>query len=394
MSDSSGSDHYNQAELLNILRTGSLREQQDALTRLAAVGEADALDAVVEYLRSGPRELRSLAMDTLRVLANKYLPQDRYGLAEAIIPSLAVEEWSQRLIATHLLYVFPNELATDDLRDLLLEARDKAAAEKSTRFSAGRMVIERTLAESILALASCGRLAVLPEMLDMLEDEMIRAVAVRGLGIIGSETERDRMEELAEDADSNVRDSAQWALGLMDERQEMFLNPPQDMPDLPPERLNPVYWVHRQLHASQDELKQFLVVRVAIEHLLLDLFLSENRVPEECTLIMRRHSGDTPPDFRFNRSEVVGAWQYQWAGPGLAALEPETIPNLPIRPGFPLLRSPHILISVPDTLEEQGSGLVGFDCLYGPYLGRGWVYQITRKEGEWMFTLLRRTWSG
>jgi hypothetical protein len=397
--NSSIPDDRTQAELLNDLRYGSPQEQDDALARLAAVGEAEALDAVVRYLCEQPEGSRISALETLRVLANKFLPIDRYGLAESLLPFLSSDDWSQRLIATRLFNAYPSELATENLSVMVEDAWQKLRAEyeqKSRISSPARLVVERALAEGVVAMASCGRLSVLPRVLDYLDDRTLRPIATRALGVIGSETERARLEDLIEDEDFRVRDSAQWALGYMDERIEMLTNPPDQMPEPPPDRLLPIYWAHRQLHASTDPLLQFLIVRVAIEHLMLDAFLNEGRVPEECLITVRRYEGNTPPDFKLNRAEIVDMWQYRWHGPELSKLESKPsasqVPH-PQRSVLPPRRGAGITISYPAYLMFDGEGLVGFDCLFGPFFGRGWLYHVTQRDGEWAFSLVRRTWA-
>ncbi len=393
MSTHSGQDDRSQADLLNDLRYGTPQAQEEALARLAAVGEAEALDAVIEYLHEQPPGTCGAGLDALRVLAGKYVPFDRYGLAEVLIPFLTSEDWSQRLSAARLLGTYPNEMATDALRTLVEEARDHIAAE-SNRLSPSRMVAERTLAESIMALASCGRLMALPDILSLLDERTLRPLATRALGVIGSDTDRPRLEDLAEDDDFRVRDAAQWALGLMDERAEQFTRPPDQIPEPPPDRLTPLYWAHRLLEASDDDLLQFLVVRVAIEHLLLDNLLGEGRLPESCVIVARTYEGDSPPDFRGPVGEAAGVWRYTFQGPTIEPLEapPAGLPLLP-RPGLSAGRVARILISYPDSLPERGDGLVSFDCLFEPMNGRGWIYRIARHAGEYTFRQVRSTWS-
>lgn len=387
-----GSDDRTQDELLNDLRYGTPREQEAALARLAAIGEADALDAVIDYLREHAAEASRAGLDALRVLANKYLPEDRYSLAEALIPFLAAEDWEQRLIAVRLINTYPNELAIEPIRALIDEAREKIYAEQHVRLSPGRMLAERTLGEAIIALANSGRLLVLPDILEMLEDPSLRVVAARALGVIGSETERPRLEDLIEDDDPRVRDSAQWALALMDERMEQFLNPPPEFLEPPPDRLNPIYWAHRQLRASEDGLLQYLIVRIAIEHLILDTFVSEGRVPEQCLIIVRRYEGDTPPPYRFNDAPIIGIWEYRWQGPLLRQREGPLPPNQP-RFRYPGDSAATITISYPEALEVADEGLVSFDCRFEPFFGRGWIYRVAWREEGWTFSVLRRTWA-
>jgi len=394
MTNSPAPDGKTQADLLNDLRHGSLREQEQALQRLGAVGDAESLDAVIDYIRSQPDAPGEAALDALRVLASKFMPLDRYGMAEAAMPYLSADNWNHRLVATRLLGTHPSELATARLRELVTESIDKILAEQQSRFSAVKMLAERTLGESMLALASCGKLAALPDMLGYMDEPELRPLATRGLGMIGSETERPRLEDLTEDPDIRVRDSAQWALGLMDERIEALTNPPAQPAEPPPDRIHPVYWAHRNLIASDDSLLQFLIVRVAIEHLILDAFFSDGRVPEGCLVTVRRYSGDTPPEFRFNRAEIVGVWQYAFQGPELFETEkPTSALPVPPRPGLPNSRLPGITITYPMSLTETGDGLVSFDCVFGPMFGRGWLYQVNRQDGAWTFHLSRRLWA-
>jgi hypothetical protein len=323
------------------------------------------------------------------------MPVDRYSMAEALLPYLRVDDWAQRLVATRLLSTHPSELATGDLRHVVDEAIDRLTGDQNSRFSPARMVAERVLVESIMALANCGRLSALPNILDYMDDPNLRPIAVRALGLVGSETERDRLEDLVEDQDTRVRDGAQWALGLMDERIEQLTNPPDHIPEPPPDRLHPVYWAHRTLDAGDDDLLQFLIVRMAVEHLMLDPFLSEGRVPEECLITLRRFVGNTPPEWRANRAEIIGVWQYQFQGPELNKMDKPAQSGPPQlqRPGMPGSRGAGITISYPANIEEKGEGLVSFDCLFGPFFGRGWMYHVALRDGEWTFALVRRTWA-
>src|SRR5574341_160910 len=391
--DESGSDTRTQAELLRDLNYGPPHLLKATLERLAAIGEAEALDAITEYLHSQPVEARVEGLESLRILAQKYMPGDRYMLAEVLMPFLESDEWKYRLIAAQLLNAYPNELVFDSMRKLVSEARDKVEDERRRRFSPARMIAERTLGESVMALASCGGLRALPDIMDLMDDPTLRPIATRALGVIGSETERDHlMEDLIEDPDVHVREAAHWALNLMDERQEMFMRPPDQQPEPPPDRLSPLYWMHRELYASDDDLYQFLVVRVAIEHLMLDPFLSEHRIPETCRITVRRYEGDEPPDFRQNRAEITGLWQYHREGPALEILDASTP-----RPGLmgipPAQRGAHITISYPADLVHSGVGLVSFDCMFGPFLGRGWIYRVTQEHEGWTFALVQRTWA-
>jgi len=394
MQNQPGPDDRTQAELLDDLHYGALEEQQEALRRLTAVGEAEALDAVVDYLRVQPDATQGEGMNALRVLAAKYIPVDRYGLAEALIPFLSDDDWEGRLSAVRLLNAYPNELATEAVRDLVDDTRDQIIEEQRRRPSRRRMLIERTLGEAIMALANCGHLLVLPDIMEMLEDAPLRIVATRAVGVIGSETQRPLLEDLIEDGDPRVRDAAQWALGLMDERAEQFMTPPSEIPEPPPDRLHPIYWAHRQLVASPDDLVQFLVIRVALEHLLLDQHISEGRVPERCTITLRAYQGRTPPDPRANDADIVNVWEYRWEGPvlrrraNLKRFPPEDMPGAGDRP-----KGATITISYPEDLEFEEDGLVSFDCHFEPLSSQGWIYRIARRDDEWIFMRQRRTWT-
>jgi len=382
-----------QAELLRDLLEGGPEIQVRALARLAQIGDADALDGVIDYLTRQAGDVSGGSLKTLNVLAHKYTPASRYELAEVLLPVLGSENWQQRQIAVRLLNAHPSEMAIDALRELIADAREKLEVEQRRRFSPIRMNVERTLNEAILALANCGRLLALPDVLDLLEDPVLRIMATRALGMIGSDTERLRLEELAEDYDPRVRDSAQWSLGLMDERLEQFLNPPDEMPDPPPDRLHPLYWAHRQLVADDDSLNQFLVVRVAVEHIILDEFISEGRGLEECTVVLRSYAGDQPPDFRTGEGDLVGAWRYTWEGPALTRLAEVPPPPAIVGISGAQWHGPQIIIAMPETLLVTGNGLVSLDALFDPRYGHGGLYHITQDRGEWSFLLRRRTWA-
>lgn len=389
MTTAPGSDNRTQAELLHDLRYGSLGEQAQALERLAAVGEAEALDAVIDFLCDVPESAAEpAALEALRVLANKYLPLERYALAEAAIPYLSSPDWQERLTAVRIFNVYPNELATDAVRTLVDEAQEQVYLEREDGTASSRILAERTLGEAIMALANCGQLYVLPEILDLINDPALRVVAARALGVIGSETERDRLDELCEDYDPRMRDAAQWSLALMDERAEQFMNPPLDPPTPPPDRLNPVYWSHRQLEADDDELLQFLVVRVAIEHLMLDQLLSDGRMPERSTIIVRRYPGEEPPDSHQD-TEIVGTWEYSFQGPSLT----RRAPSQGRKPARSSVRGGSVItISYAEDMPFTDTGLVSFDCRFGPFNGQGWLYQIDWQPEGWSFHRMRRTW--
>lgn len=395
-------DTRSQDQLLDDLYDSHPMDRDRIMERLSAMGQADALDEIIHYVRENPDAVGKSGLNALRVLANKFTPSDRYSLAESLIPFLERRDWSQRLTAARLLNTHPNELATSPLRDLVTEAYDTLHQESQNRFSPRRLLAERLLNESVMALANCGRLSVLPEILDYAEEPFTRPIAARALGIIGDETEREYLEELAEDNDVRVRDSAQWALGLMDDRREMFMNPPMEIPEPPPERLHPIYWAHRQLDASDDDLLQFMVVRAALEHLLLDTYLGDGRVPEGCIIILREYEGETPPDYRIqdDNAEIVHAWRYSWEGPTLSLLEELPQKPFPPQPNFKMKRNerkagwkPSIVVTYPKGLQYSQRGIVGFDSLLEVHAGRGWLYYINHDGEEWQFSRLKQVWS-
>ncbi len=383
-----------QEELLHDLRYGSSEERENALSRLAAVGEAEALDAVIDFLQSSPQdESAKVGLDALRVLAHKYTPMERYGLTEALIPFLDDSDWQKRLVSVRLLNAYPNELAIEPIRMLVYEAREKIYREQHIASASSRILTERTLGEAIMALANGGRLLVLPDILEMMEEPALRVIATRSLGLIGSDTERPRLEDLIEDRDPRVRDAAQWALALMDERAEQFLNPPSEMPPPPPERLNPLYWAHRQLEASDDSLLQFLIVRIAIEHLILDRFLSDGSVPEWCTITVRGYQGDTPPHHRENNADIVGVWDYSFQGPRLRRRSGVSSSARVVRPNASSGRGAIITISYPKSLPVTGWGLVSYDCQFQPFHGQGMIFKVYEQDDGWTFVQRQSTWT-
>src|SRR5690606_6317849 len=111
MSTQPGPDDRTQAELLYFLWHGTPGEQERALVRLASVVETAALAAVLDYLGEEPEGGSVTGLDALRVLANKYMPLERYSLAAALIPYLASDDGGSRLSAVRLLNVYPKELA-------------------------------------------------------------------------------------------------------------------------------------------------------------------------------------------------------------------------------------------------------------------------------------------
>nr|MBN1228512.1 HEAT repeat domain-containing protein [Anaerolineae bacterium] len=392
MSTQPGPDDRTQGDLLHNLQFGTPIEQENALARLATVGEAEALDAVIAYLLEHPGDTTGL--HALRVLAHKYMPQDRYGLADALLPYLISNSWQHRLYAVRLLNTYPTELAVEGLRDLIYDALDSYEKERQKRSSSPeRILLERTLGETIMALANSGRLFVLPDILSLLDDPALRSVSTKALGIIGSETERLRLEDLIEDADPQVRDSAQWALHFMDERAQQFLNPPGEIPEPPPDRLSQLYWAHRKLAASPDDLIQFLITRVGIEHLILDRFVSEGQVPDLCTIVLRCYTGQTPPDHHSNQADLKGIWEYRWQGPHLQQrLDPRQAKHK-IRPPLPLGRGAIMTISFPEHIDITENGLVSYDCQFQPFFGHGLVYRVFWGNGGWSFVLHRKTWA-
>ena len=398
MAGLSSSDDRTQAELISDLQDGSPKDQKTALARLAEVGEAEALDAVVDYLLHHENTADSrVGLESLRVLAQKFIPGDRYALAEVVIDFINSGDWEARLHAIRLLNTHPNEMATDAVREAVTEAEEFLINQTDYEPGASlRPVIERVLAEGIMAMANCGRMLAIEDVMYYLDEPATKSVATRALGIIGSDTDRPRLEDLAEDDDVHVRDAAQWALGLMDERERQFLTPPDQHPDPPPDRLHPLYWAHRLLDASDDALEQFLVVRVALEHFLLDAMLPTGQVPETVFITLRRFEGDKPPNHRFNEAPIVSKWRYYFDGPSLVPTEEPSPPIAPIKkPGSrsKQQRAASITISYPESMDFVDEGLVSFDYFFPPFQGRGWIYRVRYVDDEWTFTPVRRTWS-
>ncbi|MBN1121648.1 MAG: HEAT repeat domain-containing protein [Anaerolineae bacterium] len=394
MSAQTAPEDRTQEELLHDVRYGSSEERESALSRLAAVGEAEALDAVIDFLQKTPQdESAEAGLDALRVLAHKYMPLERYGLTEALIPFLDDKDWQKRLTSVRLLNAYPNELAIEPIRMLVYEAREKIYREQHIASTTTRILTERTLSEAIMALANGGRLLVLPDILEMMEEPALRVIATRSLGLIGSDTERARLEDLIEDRDPRVRDAAQWALALMDERAEQFLNPPSEIPAPPPGRLNPLYWAHRQLEASDDSLLQFLIVRIAVEHLILDRFVSDGNVPEWCTITTRRYLGDAPPNHRENDAEIIGVWDYSFHGPRLRRRSRINSGAQTVRPKASSGRGAIITISYPERLPVAGWGLVSYDCQFQPFHGQGMIFKVYEQDEGWTFIQRQDTWA-
>jgi len=129
--------------------------------------------------------------------------------------------------------------------------------------------------------------------------------------------------------------------------------------------------------------------------MLLDAFMSDGRVPDQCTIQVRRYEGDVPPDHRSNTGDVIGVWKYQFYGPDLVEQDLPAPPFLPSinQPPFPLGRASTITISYPTDLPFNQEGLVSFDCVFDPFTARGWVYHVARREGSWTFSQVRQTWS-
>jgi hypothetical protein len=327
----------------------------------------------------------------LQVLATKYIPTDRYSLTELLLPFLELDDWNRRLVVVRLLTIHPNELAVDPLREVIAEAR---AEVENARQRPSRPFAEPTLnallGESILALAHCGHMSVLPDITEFLEDPMLRPVAVQALGIIGTDSDRPQLEDYAEDDDVRVRDAAQWSLGLMDDRLAQLMAGPEGWPEPPPGRLHPLYWMHRQLFASNDPLLQFLVIRIAIEHILLDRFHPERRVPRACIIVARRFPDEDAlrAASSYEEGERVGGWVYQGDGP---VLRPYRGPERPGRqkgkknlPSWASFR-PAIVIRYPATLEEKGHGLAYFERYIFPLRMPMWEYYLRREEDGWEF---------
>ena len=133
---------------------------------------------------------------------------------------------------------------------------------------------------------------------------------------------------------------------------------------------------------------------MAIEHLVLDNFIGEGRIPEQCRVIVRSYQGSTPPGFKSEETETVGAWRYNWVGPRLRQVG---IPDQPTadssHPRRSRLRGARIIITYPEKLSSEGEGRVGFDCLFGPSFSQGFLYHVAWRDGDWTFALVRDTWS-
>ncbi len=388
-------DYRTQEELLHTLEHGAPNEQDAALARLADVGDAEALDAVITYLSTRLPHISPTGLRVLQVLANKYTPLDRYSLTELLVPFLQTGDWNRRLAIVRLFATHPNELAVEHLRQLIAKTRQEI---ENARQRPARPFAEPTLntllAETILALAHCGHMSVLPDITEFLEDPPLRPVAVQALGIIGTDSDRPQLEEYAEDDDVRVRDAAQWALGMMDDRLAQLMAGPEGWPEPPPDRLLPVYWAHRQLLAASDPLLQFLVTRIAIEHILLDRFFFERRNPRICAIIARRFPNEdalraaSSPE----GGERMGGWLYRG---DILSLEPYDGPE---RPG-PMRREqgapswvswrPSIVIRYPVTLEERGHGIAFFERYLFPLPMPVWEYYLKREEDKWEFYCYR-----
>lgn len=392
----SGHRGKTQEEFIQDLRDGTTNDQRKALESLAMIGDADALDEIIHYLQANPDQTGQ-ALKTLNVLSHKYFPESRYDLSDVVLPYLKTSSWMQRLIAVRIFNTHPSELIIDGLNELIEEGLEKLAEEEQKKFSFSKGQIDITISEAISALANSGKTLVLPDMISWLDEPNTRIAAVRGLGLIGAETERNRLFDLAEDRDPRVRDAAQWSLSLMDDRQSQLDIPPDQIPEPPPERLSPIYWAHRQLVASEeDEIVQLLVVRIAIELLILDTFINQGRALDTCHIILREYHGDEPPEpGSTDTSHLTGVWFYQWQGPILGkSINPE--PRLPIPNTF-FTRSnwpgPTIAIYYPDTLLSEGDGLISTDLFFDPQYGRGFHYRLVERDGKWIFSLVKKTWS-
>ncbi len=396
MHSSPGERGKTQEEFIHDLRDGSATDQRKALESLALIGDADALDEIIHYLQRNPDQTGQ-ALKTLNVLAHKFFPDSRYDLADVVLPYLKASSWFQRLTAVRIFNTHPSELVVEPLHDLIDQGLTQLNEEEKKRFSFSKTQIEITLAEAITAIANCGKTTVLSDILAWLDNPLTRIAATRGLGIIGLETERPHLLELTEDRDPRVRDASQWALALMDDRQSQLDIPPDQVPEPPPDRLNPIYWSHRQLVASpDDEIIQVLVVRIAIEHLILDTFINQGRALDTCHIILREYASETPPEAGSTiTSRQTGVYFYQWQGPVLGeALN--TNPKLPVPHTFftqSTWPGPTIAIYYPEDLLSKGDGMIGTHLYFDPQYGRGAEYRLVERDGRWIFTLVKKTWT-
>lgn len=385
-----------QEEYIRDLHHGSLTDQKKALQSLALIGDAEALDEVIRFLHENS-EQASQALKTLNILAHKYFPDNRYDLADVVLPFLKSNSWFQRLTAVRILNTHPSELVVEPLREMIEEGFIRLTEEGKKRFSFSKNQIEITLMEAIIAIANCGKTSVLSEILTWLEDPVARAAATRGLGIIGAETERPRLLELAEDRDPRIRDAAQWSLALMDDREAQFNIPPDEAPEPPPDRLSPIYWSHRKLlEDEEDEIVRLMVVRIAIEHLILDTFINQGKALDTCHIILRAYEGNAPPEpGSTDSSQLVDVFFYQWQGP-IVGRALDMNQKLPV-PHMVFTQNnwpgPTIAIYYPEDLLSRGEGLISTHLYFDPQYGRGALYQIMERDNKWIFALIKKTWS-
>lgn len=384
-------NYRNREELLHTLEHGAPNEQDAALVRLADVGDAKVLDAVIAHLTPKLPHISPTGLRVLQVLANKYTPTDRYSLTELLVPSLETNDWNRRLAVVRLLATHPNELSVEHLRSLIDEVRNEIdhSRQSPTRPFVGQ-TLNTLLGETILALAHCGHMSVLPDITEFLEDPGLQPVAVQAMGIIGTDSDRPQLEEYAEDDDVRVRDAAQWALGVMDTRLEQLMAGPDGWPEPPPDRLLPVYWMHRQLYASENPLLQFLVTRIAIEHVLLDRFFADRRNPRICTITARRFADEDSlrAAASYQEGERVGGWLYRGNGPTLEPYDgPERSKMRDRGKGAPSWATwrPSIVIRYPATLEEKGHGIISLERYIFPLPMPTWEYYLKHEDNRWEF---------
>ena len=384
-----------QEDLLRALANGAPDEQDVALAHLADVGDAEALDAVVAYLGSKQSPVSQAGLRALLILASKYMPSDRYGLTELLAPFLGAGDWNRRLSVVRLLATHPNELAVEYLRRLIAEAREEIGRVRQRPMRPfAEPALQAVIGETILAMAHCGMMSVLSDITEFMEDQALRPIAVQALGIIGTDSDRPQLEEYAEDDDVRVRDAAQWALGVMDDRLRQLMTGAEGWPEPPPDRLLPFYWAHRQLVASEDPLLQCLVVRIAVENILLDRFFAERRNPRACIIVARRFPDEDAlrAAASYQEGERVGGWTYRGDGPALEPYDgPERQEPVKRGQGLPSWASwrPAIVIRYPATLEEEGYGVAFFERFLFPLPMPMWEYYLKRAGDKWEFYCYR-----
>jgi len=365
------------------------------LAHLADAGDAETLDSVITYLGSSQSSLSQVGLRALLILASKYMPSDRYGLTELLAPFLETGDWNRRLAIVRVIATHPNELAVERLRHLIAEARDEIERVRHRPMRPfAEPALQAVIGETILAMAHCGMMSVMADIAEFMEDPTLRPAAVQALGIVGTDSDRPQMEEYAEDDDVRVRDAAQWALGIMDDRLQQLMAGPEGWPEPPPDRLLPIYWAHRRLIASEDPLLQCLVTRIAIENVLLDRFFSERRTPRVCVVAARRFPDENAlrAASSYQEGERVGGWLYRGDGPALEPFDgPERPEPVKRGQGLPSWASwrPTVVIRYPATLEEDGYGVAFFERYLFPLPMPMWEYYLKHVGDKWEFYCYR-----